>query len=336
MIPQFNNIGSDPEFLFTRREEFRTILVPANTLITEPKPVALRAFVGTDNHAATAEIRPSPTHNIGRHLYEIAYGLHETDKWLAASKKFNDVKMVAQPHVTDEPLGGHIHCSFFVDEPETLQLNRCNRMFLGDRLVPLDPAALVPPLQEEDSVWINEYVRKFKSDQVMHPLRFAEYMDYLLWPYECAIQPWWDRLRRNSRYGGTSGVGDRVRRNFSTPKSNKTNKFAYFHYEYRAPSTWLCHPWLAYAYLGLTKLSILNTTLLHDSNKTFLLPEQVPQNKSYQKLFTERFQLMIDKGRWTTDLKALQQIIPKTFMQRSAWFEIPGQPIDIDAWRRLL
>src|SRR3990167_5365467 len=166
----FAGIGSDPEFLFATFNEFRAQVIPANTIITVGKPAALNSFIGTDNHAATAEMRPGPAHNIGRHLYDIAYGLHETDKWLASNKRFHNVKIVAQPFVCNEPLGGHIHCSFFVDNP----------------------------------------LRDMANLEL-----FGDWMGYLLFPYECAIQPWWDRTRRNGLYGGVTGRGDKVRQNNS-------------------------------------------------------------------------------------------------------------------------
>lgn len=340
-IPQFHSIGSDPEFLFVTKQEFRPTIIPANTVITGNKVVALNSFIGTDNHAATAEMRPGPSHNVARHMYDIAYGLHETDKWLASHKRFNQVKIVAQPYVGDEPLGGHIHCSFFVDEPAIMEMAGWNRVFAGDRIVTLNPNLPVPVLNPAQIAQLNEYAKKKHRGELFGTADFAEFMDYLILPYECAVQPWWDRMRRNGRYGGIAGIGDRVRQNFSIPKSNKVNKFAYLHYEYRVPSTWLCHPWLAYAYLGLAKLAMINAKLIseavvNDDKIPTKNPNGIPANQAYTKLFKDRFKFVVENGKWTNDTKALRDIIPKTFDNRAAWFETPGNPVDIDSWRRLL
>src|SRR6266498_3732897 len=138
-VPSFYGIGSDPEFLFLHMEGSKKEVMPANYMITANKTIATRAFIGTDGHATTAEMRPNPSHNVGRHLYDIAYGLHETAKWLEKHKRYTKVFMTAQPFVFDEPLGGHIHCSFFLDEPLTKQVQALNRSYHGDRIVAFDP-----------------------------------------------------------------------------------------------------------------------------------------------------------------------------------------------------
>src|SRR5574341_1016734 len=130
-MPKFYNIGSDPEYVFVSRREFRPIMTPANSIITN-NGTALQAFIGTDGHAAVGEMRPGPASNVARHIYDIAYGLHHIDRWLTNSTRFNHVKVSAQPFVTEKPLGGHIHCSFFLDE---LGITAANRMFDGERFV---------------------------------------------------------------------------------------------------------------------------------------------------------------------------------------------------------
>src|SRR3990167_4909187 len=168
--PQFANIGSDAEFLFTNLEEFQTRIVPANTVIMAGKPTALQSFIGTDNHAATAEIRPGPAHNVGRHLYDIAYGLHETDKWLSTHKRFNRVKIVAQPFVCDEPLGGHIHCSFFVDNPLQALLLKYNRTIQNRRIIIQNQDDDAPRLSQEIidklAIYWNNYWNNTGNEQI--------------------------------------------------------------------------------------------------------------------------------------------------------------------------
>ena len=336
-LPQFNGIGSDPEFLFVTKQDFRPVTVAASTVITSNKVLALKSFIGTDNHAATAELRPGPAHNVGRHLYDIAYGLHETDKWLSTQKKYAETRIVAQPYVNEEPLGGHVHCSFFLDEPETQTITALNRVYRQDRFTIFDVEQPAPQLTPEHIKMFQAYSQKFHEQKLFTSSDFTYGLDYLLLPFECAIQPWYDRQRRNGRYGGVTGIGDRVRQNVSYPKSSKANKFAYLHYEYRVPSTWLCHPWLAYSYLGLAKLCMLNfKEIWGDQNSSMPRETDKPSNGVYQKIFQERFNRLMKCGRCSNDLKSLVEIIPKCFETRAAWFEVPAQSIDIDAWRRLL
>jgi len=341
----FAGIGSDPEFLFATFNEFRAQVIPANTIITVGKPAALNSFIGTDNHAATAEMRPGPAHNIGRHLYDIAYGLHETDKWLASNKRFHNVKIVAQPFVCNEPLGGHVHCSFFVDNPMQALLLKYNRTIQNGRIIIQNQDDDDPRLSQEIidklAIYWNNYWNNTGNEQHMvSPELFGTWMDYLLSPYECAIQPWWDRTRRNVTYGGVTGRGEKVRQNISTPKGSKANKLLYLHYEYRVPSTWLCHPWLAYAYLGLAKLVMLNTeyitTVMAKENLGPLYTATTPKIPEFTEHFMTRFNALVKTGKWTQDIRGLIEIIPKTFELRDSWWEIPGKPVDIDAWRRLL
>lgn len=344
-LPQFNSLGSDPEFLFVTRKEFRPTVIQANSVITGNKVAALKSFVGTDNHAATAELRPGPAHNVGRHLYDIAYGLSETDKWLATSKKFKalGVHMSAQPFLGDEPLGGHIHTSFFLDEPETKRIMELNRVCRRGVITALDPNLPTPTLTPANIAFCQKYIESHFEKKLFRVEDYIELMDYLIWPFECAVQPWWDRLRRNTRYGGLDGMGEKVRQNISHPSNvGKASKFAYLHYEYRVPSTWLCHPWLAYAYLGLAKLVMLNTGLIMEqitTTQSKLRYENIdgqPRNDEAKNVFENRFKLLVNKGKWTTDIRGLTRILPLCFENRAAWFEIPGQPIDLEAWRGLL
>ena len=213
-----------------------------------------------------------------------------------------------------------------------------NRTFKGDRIVAFDPTRTVPALTPAQTERLATFAQRRYNGELFNVGHFATFMDFLIWPYECAVQPWWDRARRNGRYGGTGGHGDRVRQQVSTPNGNKANKYAYLHYEYRVPSTWLCHPWLAYAYLGLAKLSMLNAKLISEARAEPLRkhPDGTSANADYRKIFMNRFTGLVKSGRWTSDIRGLIDVIPKTFDQRAAWFENPGQPIDVDAWRRLL
>lgn len=335
----FYRIGSDPEFLFVNRQEFRPTIHAANQVIAASRTIALNTFIGTDNHQAIAEMRPGPAHNVGRHLYDIAYGLHETDKWLAGHKRYNMLKITAQPIVLDEPLGGHIHCSVFVDEPLSKFAMSINRVYKTDRVVAYDHTQSIPNLTPNDTEKLTQYVKLAYDHQLLTGEVFGQVMDHLCWPFECAVQPWWDRIRRNSRYGALAGTGEKVRQNISYPQNaSKYKDLAYLHYEYRSPSTWLVHPWLAYAYLALGKLSILNLSLILEQLGKPKLPKLTtsPMNNELREIFNRRLQVIKTKGRWSRDIRDLEQVIDACFANRAAWFEFPGQPIDIDAWRRLL
>lgn len=342
-MPQFHAIGSDPEFVFVEQiEQTPPTLISAATVISRNKVAALQSFIGTDGHAATAELRPGPAHNIGRHLYDIAYGLHETDSWLTQQKKYTHTKIISQPYVYGEPLGGHIHCSFFLDEPETRILRALNRTYNAGLYSIYDTAQINPiPTQDQTRDLIN-YVNKYREGLLFTMADFERVMDFVLWPFECAIQPWQNRQCRNDRYGGTDGAGARVRQQVSYPQiASKYNRLAYMHLEYRVPSTWLCHPWLAYAYLGLAKLAILNAKSILELKAVsrsirYPLGTTAPGNAQYQKRFNSRFKFLTQTGRWTNDIRGLIDIIPKCFNMRQMWFETIGQPIDIDAWRKLL
>ena len=86
-------------------------------------------------------------------------------------------------------------------------------------------------------------------------------LGYLMGPLENWTQPWPGRLARNNRYG--PAMGDPIRwLTTDRPKMDKYDKWGFIHFEYRVPSTWLQHPWLAYAYLAMTKFTWLNWDLV--------------------------------------------------------------------------
>lgn len=88
-----------------------------------------------------------------------------------------------------------------------------------------------------------------ESDSVEN--KYTRVMNYTLVPLEYAVQPWALRSERNQRYGR---IGDYRIQHYTTLRDG----YAFWHMEYRHPSTWLQHPKLAYAYLALAKLALLN------------------------------------------------------------------------------
>jgi hypothetical protein len=184
---------------------------------------------------------------------------------------------------------------------------------------------------------------------------------YLLSPFERWIQPWVARELRNHQYGG-DGHPDMIRFGTSKRPNLKSNtdwwsNSGYIHMEYRLPSTWLHHPWLSFAYLGLLKFCVINWPLLSVAAKkdgqaslNATLAQPVPGGGDYHhfkhikvgsntdagRLFRERFQRLLDSGaRFSSDIARLPDVIEQCAGAREKWFERP-RPVDVAAWRRLL
>src|SRR5512144_3157417 len=115
-IPKFllNRVGSDPEFLFVRRADLDFIITPACDILGKDKNKTTSSFIGTDNRPVLAELRPTPSHNLKRHLYDIAYALSVSQKYV--DEKRAGHFLFATPHLHHETLGGHIHISGFIDD----------------------------------------------------------------------------------------------------------------------------------------------------------------------------------------------------------------------------
>src|SRR5207253_1065765 len=94
---------------------------------------------------------------------------------------------------------------------------------------------------------------------------WSQALDTLLLPFEAWIQPWWLRVERNNKYGNGA---DNVRMGMATrPNMPLYKDWAFVHYEYRLPSTWLVHPTLAYVYMALVKLCAMNWPLIQALTK---------------------------------------------------------------------
>src|SRR5712664_1529179 len=199
---KFWRIGSDPELVFTRTEEWKSFVVPANTVISNNRTLTTTTFIGTDGHAATAELRPPPSHNVKRHLYDIASAIDAMHSFLQGKTKFRDLKLMAQPTVGGEPLGGHIHLSFFINEPNTARAINLNRFYDHNAggLVVYDESLSVP-INGPDSDFLNQYTELATRNQVTTTQDFGKIMAYLGQPLECWVQPWFSRTDRNARYG---------------------------------------------------------------------------------------------------------------------------------------
>lgn len=332
-------VGSDPELLFCRVTEWTHTVVPATDVITANKALGLTTFIGLDGHAATAELRPSPAHNVWQHVHELAYAMARIEEYLRTNKKMKakDVRMFAQPYIGSEPLGGHIHVSAFVEDADmkaaqdkNLTLNQHTGQWQA--INGNVPAGSVSGL---GSV-LERLASRAANGEAMTSVNFGRTMDYLLLPFERWSQPWHGRLKRNSKYGANA---DTVRIASSPrPAMPKFTNHAYVHYEYRMPSTPLVHPMLTYAYLALAKLTLLNWEKLSEialKHPTAPLPNSSePDNQKSWQQFKDRLAGLEKTGlRITTDLKQLRPALTTIGDEREKWFN-PFNPVNVEAWRK--
>mgnify|MGYP001575345388 FL=1 len=333
-------IGSDPEFVIGRVQEWTTLVVPASEIISSNRGAALQSFIGTDGHPSTAELRPPPAHNIRRHLMDIAAALDAVDIVLKARQhQYPGLTMFASPVVGGETQGGHIHVSAFVNHPGAIVAERRNLVYTGTDFTTLSDNRGAPgerPLTSSEALALQEYAQLAYQDGLFTSNTFSLAMNYLLVPFERWIQPWFARISRNGSYGGE---GQEVRWTAGPrPSMPRFYEWAYYLFEYRTPSTWLTHPWLAYAYLALTKLTILNFEQARELalNRAVIPPlsGREPKNAVWGKEFADRY-ANTTRFKFTNDIKQLEEAIQICAKERERWFA-PNTPIHIDAWRKLL
>lgn len=348
---RLHRIGSDPEFIFGRLTDYSFQLVGADTIMGGNKSKTTASFIGTDNHPSTAELRPGASHNIKLHLYDVAVAIDAIDRYLKKRPGLTDVAMYAVPFLEGKTMGGHLHGSFFMDCPTTVLLNGLNIWWHCGTFRRLDENRPQGSLSSENQIKIREKINK---GEVLTAGSWAHAMGYLSQPLEMWLQPWFLRMKRNIHYGAEQG-GDVVRAGVSVRPDGVHPTMAYCHWEYRLPSTWLVHPWLAFCYLGLFKLSMLNLGRLQaityretpklDSESDIQQPTDPPPQPPTPKAgnLTNRQLLMarLDEIRTTgplvisADLKELDFALSQCDMKRDTWFS-PNTPIDVEAWRRLL
>jgi hypothetical protein len=117
-------VGADPEALFYSQSQ--KIVVPAHQFCGGRS--AMSSWIGTDGHSATAEFRPVPSRNVLMVVADLALAMGEVEKALVDlnSRSKLNVAMVAQPYFKNEPLGGHIHLSYWASKD----------LFAGSRMNP--------------------------------------------------------------------------------------------------------------------------------------------------------------------------------------------------------
>lgn len=333
-------IGSDPEFVFAKVVEWQHYVIPADSVITKNKAAALQSFIGVDGHAATAEFRPPPAHNVGRHLRDVAAAVDATAEYL---KKRQEMMPVALPWVGNEPLGGHIHLSMFIDEPLHKLAWESNYVSAFGKLNAVDPNV---PVGNVDAVKIEEYHKLCAKGEIPSPDTICLALNYLMLPFEAWIQPWAARRKRNSKYG--EAISTQIRWMVSKrPNMPVYDKAGYMHVEYRTPSTWLTHPWVAYVYLSLAKLVMLNLPIVYETaykgahvgkdtlaERTHIWSAN-PANDECRKMFRTRFEALAPSMKFTNDIRDLAKAVNYCEKNRKLWFD-PYRGIDTDAWKELL
>lgn len=343
--PILDKIGSDPEFIPGIYNEFDLTIIPASKVIGSNKQVALNSFIGTDGHASIGELRPRPCHNIRQHLYDIAAGLITTHEYIARRRDLKNVSLFANPEVGGETLAGHIHLSFFVDDQLTNKalaygrIQGLNGQLVNSQTCGLNTPPPPPPPEQAVSI-LAEYARAATMDELVTPQTMAKTLGFFLKPLEWWLQPWHARIRRNRHYGlGLDEI--RWQQSGMNPLTRpKLADYAWLHFEYRTPSTWLVHPWLAYTYLSLAKITMKNWQLIQRLNETMAAPfmsmAKTPNNEAAAVLFKARWKEFIKShGRITRDTSHVERAIETCAANREAWFSTHGK-IQIEAWRGLL
>ena len=345
MKPILDKIGSDPEFMAGTYTEFEFKTIPAYKLISNNKQLTLNSFIGTDGHNSIGELRPRPSHNIRQHLYDIAAAIITIDEHIKIRKDLKHISIYATPELGGETLAGHIHISFFVDDPLTKQallatrIQSLNGALINGHVCGLNTPSPPPITNPFTVAMLAEYAEEAAAERLVTPLVVARSMSFLLDPLELWLQPWFSRKRRNHTYGLGNDVV-RWQQDGRNPLTRpKLVNYAWMHFEYRTPSTWLVHPWMAYVYLALVKLTMVNwpliQTIRNDPTGGFNPMTVEPKNNEAKALFMRRWSLFKEKGRITRDASYIERAIRACGDNREEWFSNYGK-IRVEAWRGLL
>ena len=330
-----HRFGSDPEFVFM--DTASHAIIPASVLITANKAIGLKSFIGIDGHPATAELRPPPTNNVKHHLYYLAHGIKATNDFLRHSST-SETLLVAAPVVLNEALGGHIHVSLFANEPCTLLAQQMNVVYhVGqlrtyDKSKPGDLSSLDANLVSR----MQEYVSKAAAGEATTPDLVCKVLNYIVLPAELWLQPRKGCRERMMKYQNSdTDLNYFVRWLHTTPANRSAgfNSWAYMHVEYRTPSTWLVSPWLAYLYLALVKLVMLNWEHFRKASLRSAPLDVTPEDNSstFHAILMDR--LHASGLTYTRDLRDLPKAIDICGTNRTRWH---NALVDVAAWEDLL
>lgn len=324
-----HRMGADPEMLVGRAsEDFEFQTQNANRALFGGAGANGAAFIGLDGHAFTAELRPPPARNINLLLYHIAQGLLTTQEFL--NRQHPGHVLLARPKINDETMGGHIHLSFYPETPP-IQHEVAARYgyFMRDGVVLHRDGVVLPrgTAREIQELVLNEAGQMFDLGV------FTRKLNWLVLPLEYWAQPWFSRRNRNAQYGGPNDV--RVTTHPATkwpPMGGMDKKYPYMHVEYRAPSTWLVHPRLAYLYLSLAKVVVLNYDSVPSSHMNWNARHETPGNDRFRDMLLEHWHSRT--WRQSADTRAIDQNLLWLSENRAALWR-PNVGVDIEAWRGL-
>lgn len=308
---QLDRLGSDPEFVFINRPGGD--IYPAERLVGTDRELRLAAWVGTDGHAATAEIRPGPAHNVTLHLYKIADAMAQTERFL--QEQNHPLDAVAQPLYNHETMGGHIHISGWYNGPLTCQMVNQHGLVIAagkPTLVRANPNFDLDPASQRN------FQAVVKAGMEMDLTEIIAKVHYLVGPLDHALFG----AVRNQRWVNNPQVKDmwRIPTGYTPPFPD--SRRAYLRIEYRYPSTFLHSPLMAYCYFGLAKLALLNWRLIGVTKISDAMPaERHREWNEYQQLLRQN-EIRIQMGRPPYPLPA----IPPAQVQ----------PISHADWRKLV
>jgi len=337
-------MGADPEFVFgvSPQELVPAYMVVARTLEKTP---LLKSYIGTDNHPATAELRPRPVNDIRIMLSEMSHAIVTIDRYCQRSPNLRRLKMYAQPWLRSpeghenqdgEHLGGHIHSSVFVDDPDLYALYASGAVFtegVESKMSWVNSQPLSLPTVSLAKIIQSIETRMYTKEHIYTPLTYVNVLGWLMLPLEHWVQDWDLRLVRNTHYG--AGFDGSVRVKSSVPPLELTSRYptsAYLHYEYRVPSTWLVHPCIAYAYLALVKTCLVNFPLLANTIEVCKAPSS---NLGAYDLLCHRMNTLGPSLRLTRDSASLPVAIRRIRENYQTWCR-PNTPVFTDAWKSLL
>lgn len=336
MAIRFHRVGADPEYVIAVLRGATWELVSANEMVQGGRGTTL--FMGTDGHSTTAEVRPSPVHNVDSMLVELAYGL--TTAYDGVRKTRPTAEFFARPKFLNEPCGGHIHASFFTKD------DAFQRMLYDGQIVNQQEAVgflhgrgLSGLTSQTAGVWdVADVKRKENEGAIPTPFVVAKSLAYLLGPLEYWVQPWGERVSRNTTYGRANEIryGDIVTR----PESAQMAGWSYLKYEYRTPSTWLHSPLLAYLYIGMAKLVMLNLPIIGPRAMKASFRQgytgESPGNPYFKEALSRRLEWV--RGQTgvviTPDLRRLSKAVELVEAGAEAWWRTPSA-MDIPKWREL-
>lgn len=337
---QFHRLGSDAEFAFASGKDWVLSLeaAPVHIKLSRERGMRPDQWIGLDGHTAVAEIRAAPARNVWLHLINLAEAISHLEAYCTPKSLY----AVAQPTFRGEPLGGHIHLSFWLPPDISPPISWRGNLVVNtsppareERPIRFDPQEGFVEVTPEEAPFPVEPAPPGRTVaraalSVGYSLDLMiDALDRVLLPFEWAAQNNPLVAERQELYR------DIIRPARSTnPRPDRPN---YVHIEYRRPSTWLIHPWMAYCYLALVKLVMLN--IPHVSSRKYSgapLTEITHDPTKARAAFDSAFHELVNKSgcRYSNDLRPLPRVLEAFWSIRDSLVRPPGK-IDFVAWSKL-